>query len=550
MRNVILVVAGLLCVSVGTLEAAPAIKTNGIVNAASLRPVGIPGSGIARGSLFAIFGTGLGPPLPGVEVKSFPLQTTLGNVSVRVTGSGGAGVDAIPVFVFDGQVNAIMPSNAPLGQVSITVRFQNETSPGATAQVLPASFGIFAYSGGLGVVQNFLADGSVTLNTPSNSARRGQIMIAYGTGLGAINAPDNVAPPTGDIDVPVEILVGGRPARKLYAGRSPCCSGLDQIVFEVAEDTPTGCYVPMTIKAGDFYSNFVTIAMSASGGACSDEGNPLSGLVTSGAPKTVGVIGLSRTSISISFLGQTLEGATDTASGAFFRVGETFYNSQYSAPPLGTCTVLTPPSTSDINPLPVNLLDAGTPLRINGPNGEKQMPRGMGNAYAAMLGGGLPIPGAPPPPPLYLSAGRYTITGPGGANVGAFTANVDLPPALEWTNRAQITTVNRSEPLRITWSGGNPSREIGLILGLSTDSNATAAGYFICVVPLAPGSFTIPAPILSSLPVSGSQSGISLGTLLVGTTLFGSGLTTFTASGIDLGVVSWTSGTGKPVDYR
>ena len=99
-----------------TLPALPRIFPNGIVNGAGFVRPGLPGGKIARGSIFSIFGSDLGPEA-GAEVSSFPLRTSLAGVSVKVT-QGETSVDAIPLFVRDGQINAIMPSDAPLGRVS------------------------------------------------------------------------------------------------------------------------------------------------------------------------------------------------------------------------------------------------------------------------------------------------------------------------------------------------------------------------------------------------------------------------------------------------
>src|SRR5690349_8576104 len=55
-----------------------------------------------------------------VQANSFPLGTTLANVSITVT-QGGTAVNAIPLFVSASQINAIMPSNAPLGTVTLRV---------------------------------------------------------------------------------------------------------------------------------------------------------------------------------------------------------------------------------------------------------------------------------------------------------------------------------------------------------------------------------------------------------------------------------------------
>ena len=106
----------LFLVTSAELLALPRIVPKGIVNAAGFVRPGLPAGNIARGSIFSIFGGQLGPEA-GAVVSSFPLQTSLAGVSIQVT-QGETSVDAIPLFVRDGQINAIMPSDAPLGRVS------------------------------------------------------------------------------------------------------------------------------------------------------------------------------------------------------------------------------------------------------------------------------------------------------------------------------------------------------------------------------------------------------------------------------------------------
>src|SRR5579872_5674715 len=105
-----------LCIALAgglTVLAQPVITPRGIANSAGFQPYGVPGGAIARGSTFSIFGTALGPKATAQQ-PSYPLQTAIGGVSVKVT-QGTVSVDAYPVFVADTIVNAIMPSNAPLG---------------------------------------------------------------------------------------------------------------------------------------------------------------------------------------------------------------------------------------------------------------------------------------------------------------------------------------------------------------------------------------------------------------------------------------------------
>ena len=61
----------------------PEIPLNGIVNAASFASRILAAGAIARGSIFTIFGSGIGPAA-GVAVTSFPLGTELGGVRIRV----------------------------------------------------------------------------------------------------------------------------------------------------------------------------------------------------------------------------------------------------------------------------------------------------------------------------------------------------------------------------------------------------------------------------------------------------------------------------------
>jgi uncharacterized protein (TIGR03437 family) len=278
------------------LAQAPLIYGRGIVNAASFMQAGLPAGSIARGSLFTIFGTRLGPSSsPGL---AFPLATTLGGVSVQVTQSG-TSVAAIPVFVSPGQINAIMPSNAPLGAVSVVVTLGNFKSPPARATVVTDSFGTFSINGGAlgpGVIFNFVS-GATPLNLPSAPAKPGQTIIMYGTGLGAGLNPDNQQPQAGNLPTKVELIVGGQTVTPSYFGRTQCCAGLDQINFVVPSNVALGCWVPVQVRtSGATVSNAVTMAISANGSHCSDSFNALSAPFLAG--KRIGLLGLLRTDIT------------------------------------------------------------------------------------------------------------------------------------------------------------------------------------------------------------------------------------------------------------
>jgi len=77
-----------------------------------------------------------------VKVSSYPLGTTFGGVSVSVT-QGATTVAALPVYVSAGQINAVMPSNAPLGIAAVKVTFNGQASGVAPVRIVASSPGIF-----------------------------------------------------------------------------------------------------------------------------------------------------------------------------------------------------------------------------------------------------------------------------------------------------------------------------------------------------------------------------------------------------------------------
>src|ERR1700730_9728922 len=242
----------------------PLIFSRSSFNAASFMPAGIPGGAIARGSIFSVFGAHLGPAKP-VNASMFPLGLALGNVSINVI-QGSTTVSAIPVYVSATQINAIMPSNAPLGAVSLQVVSNNARGNLSPARVASSAFGIFTATGtgiGPGVLYNFVAQDNQPVNSPTITAKHGQVITLWGTGLGPVTGPDNIAPTAGNLPVQVEVFVGGQPAAVQYSGRSTCCSGVDQIVFTVPDNAPQGCWVPVYVRTGGTtVSNAVSMGIS------------------------------------------------------------------------------------------------------------------------------------------------------------------------------------------------------------------------------------------------------------------------------------------------
>jgi uncharacterized protein (TIGR03437 family) len=529
---------------------APVIYPHSILNAASYYAPGLPAGSIAQGSLFTIFGSGIGPAT-GTGQTSFPLQTTFGGVSIQVTQSGTT-VNAIPVFVVQGQVNAIMPSNAPLGWASLRLTFNSAPSNPSPVFIVHDSPGVFSVNGtgiGPGVLQNAVSATSLPVNSNQASAKPGQTEVLYLTGLGPITASDTGAPTAGTPATPVEVWVGGVAATVTYSGRSPCCSGLDQIDFVVPANAPTGCFVPVSVRTSrTTLANFTSMAIDPKGAACSDPGNPLSNAVTAGG--SVGLLSLTRMAMHEDVgVTSTVDLVSDFVKySATKQTGSPWAFAPWvTTPPAGTCTLY--PGIGDFlatGAVPAanaitSGLDGGTQLTISGPAGQQSV--NISNGTSIPLGSSLSLNSFPNR--LLLNPGSYTLTGPGGAAVGSFTASLTVPAPFTWTNREQIVNVNRSQPLTLTWSGAATGENVA-ILGVDSDLPSNSSAMFFCMAPSGATSFTVPTEVLSAIPATEPDVLASKSVIY----LMSSNSSAFTATGLTTGLATAVYMNGATVVFQ
>ncbi len=564
------VLCSMLVLLVSPSLAAPQI--NGATNAASFLSPALPNGGLAQGALVTLFGNDLGPD-PYVQVSQFPLQTTLAGVSAKIT-AGGQTFDAIPIVVWEKQTTILIPSNVPVGQAQVQLIYNGQTSNSFPIRVVSNAFGIFALNqagSGPGIFTNALlpANDPAWVNTLTTSAAPGDWYDIWGTGLGPVSGDEAAGPLPGDLrnQINVQVIVGGRQAEVLYAGRSGCCAGIDQIRF-VVPNVP-GCYVPLVVVVNGVPSNSVTMSINPGGGTCS-----VGNVVTSqdldkakqqGAMST-GWINVFRTAIQAPMQvpgGGPAELITESGSASFERHT---YSQLIAAQPVNgfvtrdSCYVFVssdedddegePPSSdpSDADPIrPQAFLDAGPQININGPNGQRQLKpvSGQKGIYDGPLGNNFPFPIPGQPQGLYLDPGRYTFdNGNGGADVGPFQTSLDVPVAAEWTNRDQINTVPGGQPLRITWTGAQGDV---IISGASIDDPNDLVGIFVCLAPGSAGQFDVPAWVIDSLPASSVKENIPLGFLGLYSTV---GERRFNANGLDAGFLSWSDVKMKNVSYH
>lgn len=552
-----------LLVSATNAVAAPAINEGGVVNAGSFAASTLSNGGIAQGAWFSIFGSGLGPASVVVHPQ-LPYPTDLSGVTVRVTG-GSTSVNAYLWVVSGGQINAIMPSNAPVGDAELTVSYNGETSAPAKLKIVKSTFGAFTPSQngqGPGWVFNFIDSGNQPANTNKSTARPGQFATVWGTGLGPVPIPDNVEPfpaAGGDVNVldlkeeaNVKVFVGtAQSPQVFYAGRSAQFPALDQITFQVPENAPTGCWVPVTVETDGVPSPSFKMAIDADGKPCADPLNPFTPILTGGGD--LGVMLLIRAAGELSLGAAPTAFTWDLFAGNFATQpgGDFAYNFYMSLPPLGACVTAAVPldilgflSTGALPDIDLGAeIDGGNgiTLRRSSDSAVVEIPK-VDNRYVKTTGGGL-LPGGPP---LFWNAGAFNITSPGGAAVGPVNFNVNFPQSVQWTN-ANVTEINRSQGFTFTWQGGDPSQVV-VVAGVNVGIISKIAAAYYCFGPQQAGQFTVPPVVLNSLFPTG-EPGTTLGFAGVGVIPVND-IARFQAQGLEAGVALPAIVDLRTVSYR
>ncbi|MEZ5352473.1 MAG: VWA domain-containing protein [Bryobacteraceae bacterium] len=333
----------------------PQVPENGVTPAGSGTPPSLPGGAVALGSFYTVFGVDIGPADP-MQVSAFPLPNDLGGTRVELR-QGQTVVATYIVFSSRTQINGIIPSNSPIGNVDLVVIYNGVESPPVRIRIVVNNFNIFTTSAGLRTRNHnqLRQPDRAAAQHRSITATRDQVVTIWGNGGGPINAPDNIAPPVGNLPFQFDVRIGGKDQEKLYYGRSSCCSALDQVIVRVSRDAPLGCNVPVQVRSGGAgapWSNVATMAISADGGPCSDPMNPASTVTQSGG-KT-GLVTLFRANALAPIQpGQAPQSIQlDAGFAMFFETstgGDLGFSNLTSLPPLGSCQSLT--ANQDLSPL-------------------------------------------------------------------------------------------------------------------------------------------------------------------------------------------------------
>jgi uncharacterized protein (TIGR03437 family) len=474
-----------------------------------------------------IIGTGLADPgTPVLQSTADPgLQTTLNGASITVVVNGVTEHPPI-YYTSPAQIAAVLPASTPIGTGTITVTYNGKTSASAPIQVVASALGINTYNG-LGVA----TDASTgALLTYASSGAPGQTIVLWATGLGADpQDSDTVYTSTPhSVGTPLQIYIGGLPATILYQGAS-VYPGVNQINLVIPAGAPAGCWVSLAAVSGSLVSHVVTIPINPGGGECKDQLTGLGGNQISppgGKTLRTGLVALLQQDSTNSKGVETIASTTDAAFEKYTGI----YDPKNSVSP-GGCIV------DDLTPVPVGNIEGLEPgaITLTGPSGLNvtlASQFGIKGAFYSMLpDGSIPKTG-----------GTFTFKGSGGADVGSFTSTVSFSNLMTWTNKSVAASIDKSQGLHVTWSGGNPGTYI-FITGASATSAGVAAGY-TCLAPVDAGEFTVPSYILSALPDGNG-----------GTQLQNDVYSSLSADGLDIGLAvgdvyvstpsTYTGGSGK-----
>jgi uncharacterized protein (TIGR03437 family) len=237
------------------IAASPAISA--VVNSASYLE-----GAVSPGELVTIFGANLGPPENAQgDLDGDYVADTIEDTQVLI-----GGVAAPILFASSSQINTVVTFGVSGATAQVQVLYQGQSTASTTVPVQaasPAVFSLDSTGGGQGAILN--QDGSV--NSQSNPASRGSVVVLYATGAG-LTTPAGVdglltTQPYPTPMLPVSVTIDGQPAQILYAGAAPgLVAGVLQINVVVPANAGQETYDQVVVTVGDYVSpSAVTITV-------------------------------------------------------------------------------------------------------------------------------------------------------------------------------------------------------------------------------------------------------------------------------------------------
>jgi len=413
--------------------------------------------------------------------------------------------------------------------------------------------GIFSENGegwGQGRISNLDPGGSRTANSVIHPAHRGQTISLLVTGMGIAKT--------------ATVSIGGRSTQKSWV-RATSRPGVVELLVQVPTSAAEGCFVPVYLEAPPKRaSNVVTMAIRSSPGPCEASPFPLL------TEKRIGLFSVSRTHSKA-----PREGAEDLIDDDGFAmfVEKNSRPIQTLLPPPGTCTeylssfqsghlpgktfgeALTAMQSGDSDRMAefeAALLDAGAQfrfLRLDASKPQSQSVRRL-EVDARRFRGRLGTGGSDArrgAPGLILDPGAtITARNSGGDDVPPFSVQLPLSAALEWVDREQIKSIDRSQGVTVHWKGAADS-DVILIVASNVDQLTTGTASCICSARPSAGSFEIPAMLLANFPASQEMPGVPYDRLYVASAKV---ITNLRIQGVDTTTAWSVFASGRVVTYR
>jgi uncharacterized protein (TIGR03437 family) len=231
----------------------------------AIRSSATAGAAIAPGSLASFYGANLAAST--AQAGSLPLPTSLGGVTLTVTGAGGARISAPLLYVSPTQINFVVPDNTAAGTATFAVAGSN-TPQTVGAVVQPVAPALFSMNGtGAGVaaalavavqagnpqvqspVPAFQCGSAGCVSVPLTLGVDQPVYVSfYGTGIRNRSSLDKVV-----------VTINGVSLGALYAGPAPNYEGLDQVNVALPLTLRGSGEVNVVLTVDGQTSNAVTI---------------------------------------------------------------------------------------------------------------------------------------------------------------------------------------------------------------------------------------------------------------------------------------------------
>ena len=186
-----------------------------------------------------------------------PFPTTLGGVQVLV-----GGVAAPMSYVGPTQINFVVPKNTEEGRIPLRITVSGLSVYEGTLQIFPISPGLLSINPGDAAKPGAVLNQDGTLNSETNPAAPGEVVVAFGIGADFAELPDDGAPAPSDrlinTETPTTAYVSVAEATVQFSGLAPSLVNAWQLNVTVPDETFVNGRVTLQAEISGLKSNAVS----------------------------------------------------------------------------------------------------------------------------------------------------------------------------------------------------------------------------------------------------------------------------------------------------